>query len=104
LPLFLIFNEFFQTNYFNIAGTVFAELLVCPARLSRPDGLYVLPLFLIVNDFFKTNYFNICRNDLRQLCRFDKTITADDQSEISFFDPSRNVAVATGFCWIYPQN
>jgi len=34
--------------------------------------------------------------------RVGRSMAVDDQSEI--FRPSRDVAVATSFCWLYPQN
>jgi len=35
--------------------------------------------------------------------RVGRTMAVDDQSEISFFDPPRDVSKVTSFCWFYPQ-
>ena len=55
------------------------------------------------NDFSQTNCLSIYRTDLRQISRFDRIIIIDDQSEI-IFDPSRDVATATNFSWLYLLN
>jgi len=30
-------------------------------------------------------------------------MAVDDESEISFFGPSKYIPIATNFCWFYPQ-
>ena len=36
------------------------------------------------------------RIDLQEICRINRTLAVDERSEV-FFDPSRDVAVATNF-------
>ena len=52
-------------------------------------GLYVLLRF-IFNDSCQSSYLKIYQTDLRQVFSIGtgRTIAVDDQSEISFFDPS----------------
>ena len=47
------------------------------------------------SDFCQTNYLNIYRTDLRKICRIVRTLAVDERSEVIFFDPSRDVTVAT---------
>ena len=53
----------------------------------------------IFSDFFQTNYFNVYRTDYHEICRIGRTLAVDKQSksEVIFFDPSKDVAVATNF-------
>jgi len=51
----------------------------------------------ICSDFCQTNNLNIYQNDLHEIGRICKTFTAYKRSEVIFFDPSRDVAVATNF-------
>jgi len=53
--------------------------------------------FYIFSDFCQTNYLDICQTDLREICRIGRTLDVDGGSEVIFFDPSRDVAVATNF-------
>ena len=52
----------------------------------------------IFNHSSQTNYLKIYQIDLRRISRVGRTIAANGQPEISFFDPSRDVAMATNFC------
>jgi len=71
--------------------------------------MYVLLLFPIYLLFILTiSVKPILKNlayqtDLVQIVLVGRTMSVDDQSEISlFFDPSRDVATATNFWWFYP--
>jgi len=44
----------------------------------------------------------IYRTDIRQIIGVGRTLAVDDKSD--FFDLSSYVAMATTFCWFYPQN
>ena len=59
--------------------------------------LHLLLLFLIYLSSFidssQTNYLKIYRTDLRQIFWVVGVMAVDDQSEISFFDLSRNVGI-----------
>ena len=50
---------------------------------------FLLYIFIYFNDSCQTNYLKMYRTDLRQIYRVGRNMAADDQSEISFFDPSR---------------
>jgi len=63
------------------------------ARRSRRLA-YVLLSFL---SSFLTIYLVIYWTDLRQICRVGRTVAADERSQVIFFDPSRDIAVATNF-------
>jgi len=52
---------------------------------------------LLFNDSCQANYLKIYRTDLRQIIRAGRTTAVDDQSEFSFSDTSRDVAMATDF-------
>jgi len=59
---------------------------------------YFLLMFYLKNifsDFCQTDYLNIFRTDLLGICRIDRTVAVDERSEVAFFDPSRDAAVAT---------
>jgi len=74
-----------------------------PAALTSCVLLLFLICLLIVfifNDSLQTD-LKIYRIDIRRVCKVGRTMAVDDQSEISF---SRDVAMATDFCWCYPQN
>jgi len=43
------------------------------------------------------HYLNIYRIDLHDICRIGRTLAVDERSEVIFFDPSKDVAVATNF-------
>jgi len=76
---------------------------VLPVLLSPPglhDGGIVLSVFLIFNDFCQNNYLNIDQTDLRQICRVGRSVAEMNDLKL-FFDPSRDVAMATNFCWFY---
>jgi len=49
------------------------------------------------NDFCQTNYLNIYWTYLHKICRFGRTLAVDERSEVIFFDPSKDVAVATNY-------
>jgi len=81
------------------------------------SGLVLLLFFKIIlyhNDFCQTNYLNICWNE-RKL-RYINILNRGFQRLPSFqrlmwlrmfsyvFDPSRDVANVTDFCWFYPPN
>ena len=51
----------------------------------------------VFNDFRQTNYLNIYQTDLHQICRVGRTMAVDERPEVSFFDLSKDVAVATNF-------
>jgi len=55
-------------------------------------------IFLVYfSDFCQINYLNIYRTDLHEICRIYGTFVVDEQSVVIFFDPSRDIAVATNF-------
>jgi len=56
--------------------------------------LLLLLLFSIFLRFCLTNYLNIYQTNLHPICT---QLTADERPEVSFFDPPRDVAVATNF-------
>jgi len=64
------------------------------AHPATAHAIYVLLVFLIFSNFCQTN-LNIYRTDLREIFRVGRTVAVDDQSEISFFDLSRDVATGT---------
>ena len=41
--------------------------------------------------------YSLCWTDLHENCRIDRTLAVDERPEVIFFDPSRDVAVATNF-------
>jgi len=59
-------------------------------------------MFFILNNnifsyFCQTDYLNIYLTDINQICRDGRTLTVDERSEVIFFDPSRDVAMATNY-------
>ena len=61
---------------------------------SSPDvagladyAIFCCCFFFYFNDSFQICYLNIYTTDLRQICRFGKTVVADHQSDISFSIP-----------------
>ena len=42
---------------------------------------------------------NIHPTDLYGMCTYGRTLAVDERSEVIFFDPSRDVAMATNFCY-----
>jgi len=69
---------------------------------QQQGGLYVLLLFLVFNDSCVRSHYPL--DYLCNIFRVGKTVAVDDKSEITFFDPSSFVAMATNFCWLYLQN
>jgi len=74
-----------------------------------PPQAYVLPVFLIYFLFkrFLSKCLKICETDLYPICRNGRTVAVDERTEVKFFDPSRDAALATicvGFIGFYPQN
>jgi len=54
----------------------------------------VLKIFLVI---FVRPIINIYRTDFYEICSIGKPLAVDEQSEVFFFDPSRDVALATNF-------
>jgi len=55
-----------------------------------------------VTNFTLIDCLNIYRTALRQICMVSRTMVVNDQCEISF--PPTDAAMATKFCWFYPQS
>ena len=85
-------------------------VLVSPAlHETHPKAAYVLPVFLIYFLFkrFLSKCLKICETDLYPICRNGRTVAVNERTEVKFFDPSRDAALATicvGFIGFYPQN
>ena len=62
-------------------------------------------LFIYFKDSCQSN-LNVCRTDLRQIFTDDRsrTMAVNNQWWNHFFDPLRDVAMTTNFCWFDPQN
>jgi len=65
--------------------------------------LFFINVF-IFNDSGQTSYLKVYRTGLRQFFWVSRTVAIDNQSEISFFDPLTDFAIAANFCWFYQQN
>jgi len=64
-----------------------ARRAICSAAVSY---LLICHLFFF-NNSCRTNYHEIQNcTDLRQTCKVGRTMSVDDQSEISFFDSATN--------------
>ena len=49
------------------------------------------------SDFCQSNHLNIYWTDVHEICRIGRTLATDERSEVIFFDPTRDDAVATNF-------
>ena len=75
-----------------------ARSLACPDAEIRHCWLCSASyLFNFFDDSYQANYLKIYQTDLCQIFRVGRTVAVDDQSQISFFCPSRDIAMATIF-------
>jgi len=70
-----------------------------PASSLKPKVGYMFRCCFFINvilsDLRQTNYLNIHQTDLYEICTDGRTVAVDDPAEVIFFDPSRDVAMAT---------
>ena len=95
-----------SVELFSVVETAMSEILnthihiIIPTALPklRRGGLSFADVFKIYfNDFCQTSYLNIYQTDLHEIFRIGRTLAVDERSEVIFFDPSSDVAVATNF-------
>jgi len=83
-------------------GTAPVVSITLDIELYLARSVDVLLLFLVFNDSCVRSHYPL--DYLCNIFRVGKTVAVDDKSEITFFDPSSFVAMATNFCWLYLQN
>jgi len=67
--------------------------LVSQPALRQAQARTTYVLLLSFNIYFSDFY----RTGLHEICRICRTLAVDERSGVIFFDPSRDVAVATNF-------
>ena len=72
------------------------HLLCAKAQTRRARVFLFLNTFLVIS-VRPINYLNIYRTDIHEICRIGRTLAVDERSEVIFFDPLGDVAVATNF-------
>ena len=66
------------------------------AQARRAYVLLMFYFFIYFSDFCQTNYLNVYLTDLHEICRIGNLWPQTNDLKL-FFDPSRDVAVATSY-------